>query len=364
MVRTILMWCCLLGSGLGLLPAQQLSKPVQFSLHKGLPGYGLRKKANPEMFQGNRKRSDYFEGWYFKMVSADSAHILSVIPGIALSEDGSAQHAFIQLIDGKTAATEYHRFPIEDFRFSRKEFAIEIGGNFFSADRLVLDIDRPEGRVKGEVRMSGQVPYPNRPVLDAGIMGWYRFVPYMECYHGVVSLTHGLQGTLTRNGIPYDFDGGKGYIEKDWGSSMPSAWIWMQSNHFENDSTSFMLSVAHVPWRKKSFTGFLGFFLHEGKLHRFATYTHAKLTLGPADADSLAITIRERKFSIELKAIRAQAGALAAPVKGSMDRRIMESIDAHILLTLRDRRGAVVYRGLSHVAGLEIVGDQSLLRPK
>ncbi|WP_243392439.1 MULTISPECIES: tocopherol cyclase family protein [unclassified Mesotoga] len=30
-----------------------------------------------------------------------------------------------------------------------------------------------------------------------------------------------------------DLTGGKGYIEKDWGRSLPDAWIWMQSNNFD-----------------------------------------------------------------------------------------------------------------------------------
>ncbi|MCK7537696.1 MAG: tocopherol cyclase family protein [Marinilabiliales bacterium] len=30
-----------------------------------------------------------------------------------------------------------------------------------------------------------------------------------------------------------DFSGGRGYIEKDWGHSFPSAYVWMQSNHFQ-----------------------------------------------------------------------------------------------------------------------------------
>ena len=41
-------------------------------------------------------------------------------------------------------------------------------------------------------------------------------------------------GSLEINGAEISFEGGKGYIEKDWGRSMPSDWIWIQSNHFED----------------------------------------------------------------------------------------------------------------------------------
>ncbi len=53
--------------------------------------------------------------------------------------------------------------------------------------------------------------------------------PAMECYHGVVSMYHLLSGHLEINGDKVDFSGGKGYIEKDWGRSMPSDWIWIQA---------------------------------------------------------------------------------------------------------------------------------------
>ena len=48
-------------------------------------------------------------------------------------------------------------------------------------------------------------------------MGWYRFVPFMECFHGVVSLNHELEGDFLIENQVFSFDGGKGYIEKDWG---------------------------------------------------------------------------------------------------------------------------------------------------
>ena len=109
---------------------------------------------NPLLFQGEcylDSDKNYFEGWYFKMVSPDGASILSVIPGISLSQNGEEQHAFIQIIDGKTANTFYYEFPIEDFHFSKDKFAVRIGKNFFSEDCLILDIHNATTNIKGEV---------------------------------------------------------------------------------------------------------------------------------------------------------------------------------------------------------------------
>jgi tocopherol cyclase len=47
-------------------------------------------------------------------------------------------------------------------------------------------------------------------------MGWFAYVPFMECYHGVLSLDHEVNGRLRLGKRETDFSGGRGYIEKDW----------------------------------------------------------------------------------------------------------------------------------------------------
>lgn len=344
-----------------LLSAQTSGNFVTFSSEKAPGGYGVKKLKHPEIFQGNKKKKEYFEGWYFKMVSADLSSVISVIPGLSLSADGREQHAFIQVIDGKTAKTEYFNFPIEQFSYATDRFAVKIGENYFSYDSLYLDVKNDSAAIKGSVQMHEQVILPGKKLLNAGIMGWYRFVPFMECYHGVVSLDHQLKGKLIYNGWEQDFDGGIGYIEKDWGSSMPSAWIWMQSNHFPSKNTSFMLSVANIPWIGRSFTGFLGFFLHEGQIHRFATYTKAKVIIDNLTDHVAELTIEDKNFTYRIVANNKDAGLLAAPVQGSMDRRISESINATIRLQVKDKKGKTIFDEISEVAGLELVGEKKVL---
>ncbi|MFA6702917.1 MAG: hypothetical protein WCS06_09695 [Dysgonamonadaceae bacterium] len=151
------------------------------------------------------------------MVANDGSSILSLIPGISLSKDGKEQHAFIQIINGITAKTNYYSFPIEEFSFSKKEFAIKIADNYFSKDSIIINIKDDNSIVSGKIKMFNQVKYKSDRLINTGIMGWYRFVPFMECYHGVVSLTHSLKGKLIINNEVHDFKNGRGYIEKDWG---------------------------------------------------------------------------------------------------------------------------------------------------
>jgi hypothetical protein len=56
--------------------------------------------------------------------------------------------------------------------------------------------------------------------------GWYSFMRFMECYHGIIVVDADAEGTV--NG---EFRSGERfYLEKDWGTSFPRSWIWLQSN--------------------------------------------------------------------------------------------------------------------------------------
>jgi tocopherol cyclase len=60
----------------------------------------------------------------------------------------------------------------------------------------------------GEIHLGSLNPWPVT-WLSPGIMGWYAWVPRMEIYHGVLSFSHSMQGTLTINGKIMNFSGGR-----------------------------------------------------------------------------------------------------------------------------------------------------------
>ena len=344
------------GNGLNFI-CQNNSSLVKFVDYPKVQAYKAKKSKNSSMFQGNKKTKKYFEGWYFKMVSQDEESILSVIPGISISEDGSTKHAFIQIIDGKIAETKYINFPIEDFYFSKEDFLIKIGNNIFSKDSIVLDIQRDSLSVIGKVYMKNLTELKSKNKQRQKIMGWYYKVPFMECYHGVVSLNHDLYGEIKTNNRSFRFDGGRGYIEKDWGKSMPSSWIWIQTNSFKNSNSSFMLSIAKIPWLGFSFTGFLGFYYINNEIVRFGTYSKAKVKLEKYEENSLNLNIVLKDEILEIQTIKKNSGMLKAPVNGNMNRRILEGIDADLKVKLLDEKKNVLFEDSSKTTGLELVGD-------
>jgi tocopherol cyclase len=321
-------------------------------------GYRLKKTWKPAIFQGGNRKKAYYEGWYIKCVTADRKQSFALIPGIALGQDGEGAHAFIQYIDGQTAQTHWYEFPVNAFSYSQQKFEVMIGGNYFSDDSISVDVGEGKDRLQANLKLTGLHPWPVK-AFSPGIMGWYRFVPGMETCHGLVSWHHQVEGMLLHDKKRIMLQDGHGYIEKDWGSSFPRSYVWMQTNSFQADSASFMCSIATIPYMGKHFRGFLGFFWVKGKLYRFATYTHAKLENVVIGDNQVSFRITERKFTLEARAERESSGELKAPQAGKMERRISESVNASISLRLLDQKGRLIFEGTGTAAGLEIVGDKN-----
>lgn len=314
---------------------------------------------HPEWYHGHDKRPPFFEGWYYKLVDASGKHRYAIIPGIFLSDDPDQHHAFVQVLDGVTGKATYHRYPAQHFWAARDEFDVHVGANRFTAQSIKLDIESDRHTLRGEVHFEGLTPWPVT-LTSPGIMGWYSWVPFMECYHGVLSLDHTLCGKLSMDEQDINWTGGRGYMEKDWGASFPSAWVWMQTNHFAQPGTSLTASVAVIPWLFRSFRGMIVGLWHDGQLYRFATYTGAQIEHLEVTGDRVNWSIRDRTHRLEIRAVRAQGAPLRGPSKTDMGVRVPETLQSTVevrLIKSKGRDGALVYEGKGRYAGLEVAGD-------
>jgi tocopherol cyclase len=192
-------------------------------------------------------------------------------------------------------------------------------------------------------------------------MGPYSFVPFMECRHSLVSMDHTVSGWVQADGRILSMDGGRGYLEKDWGSSMPSSWIWTQSNQFPTQGDSLMFSLANIPWLGSHFPGFLcaARLSERGRQRQvqvWATWNGARIETLKADDKTVSLVVARKDERLTLKLERKRGGLLLAPVAGAMERRIAESIDSTMNVRL-ERKGQVVYEDTAPKAGLETVGN-------
>lgn len=312
---------------------------------------------HPQWYHGADVRPPFFEGWYYKLVDCDRLHRLAVIPGIFVDPAGRDSHSFVQVLDGEGISARLYRYPTEEFRAAAGRFDVQVGPNRFSPDGLTLALESPASALTGEVALGDLSPWPVN-LLTPGAMGWYSWLPFMETYHGILSLDHTLSGTLTLDGRPLHFDGGRGYLEKDWGRSFPSAWVWMQTNHFEEPGVSLTASVALVPRVGRTFRGFIVGLLRRGRLHRFATYLGSRLERLEILGNNVGLTLRGGGLRLEIEARGGKAALLHGPSEHDFRPRVEESLAATVSLRLTETvSGRPLFEGTGKAAGLEVQGD-------
>ncbi|KAF9271860.1 hypothetical protein BGZ88_005517 [Linnemannia elongata] len=441
----------------------------------------VRNLHNPIQYHGADISTDFFEGWYFKVVKQgntkdDPIQSMAIIPGIhrPSPENTDEEHAFVLVVGlpGPEPAA-YFRFPVSEFTDLRGNtqgggnnykgaFKVQIGNSFFSHDELILNLpanrfDRVPAReleefyteasrqyevqlrktnsttssmenqdyfrrlfpsadtlteaetqkpfaVHGHFQfpVSTQTPLPTsrrRP----SIMGITAYLPFLECNHGVASLHHTIsKGRLVAlrgdNEVLGEakFDGGVGYIEKDWGVNFPSTWVWAQANMFDTaPGSSLMISVASIPVLGPDFTdwiasnipilspftnvpGRLVIFYHAATktLYNFSSYVflaRAKSLRTSVDIErgtqtfSFMATTKDPNNSKETIALQVNVTReigtgvpLRAPsrVKGRMFSGVEEAVVATTDVRLwRVKSGEVLVEDQSLGSGLEIVGD-------
>ncbi|MBN2155563.1 MAG: hypothetical protein JW776_05935 [Candidatus Lokiarchaeota archaeon] len=324
------------------------------------------KKTHPEIFQGTIRKRFYFEGWYFKIVDATGENIFALIPGVALNKKLNSSHAFIQILNGKTAEYNYLRFPLSEFYAEKDKFMITVGNNQFSRNDIHLDIDSPIP-IKGDLEFS-DFTLLERSIINPGVMGPFTWLPFMETKHGVLSMNHTIQGILQIQDKNINFSNGKGYIEKDWGTSFPSNWIWMQSNHFNDANKSFMFSMAKIRYLGWKFTGFLGVLSTTDEIIRFGTYTRAKIHNLVITPTSITFEIRTKRDILKITAQKSmdatgssKTAQMLAPERGEMSAKCLESISSTIHIThskIHHGKKEIVFEDIGVNSGLEIMGTR------
>lgn len=269
-------------------------------------------------FHGNYKTHSFFEGWYLKHQAQGKT--IAFIPSFHIGKN-KKRFAQIQVITDE--GSHCFRFLVKEFRADENRFSVRIGPNYFSSTGINVDLQSQNFSVKGILHYSALTP------PDGDMMGPFRYIPLMQCNHGVLSLTHRLEGTLEINGTEVDFADGTGYIEKDWGTSFPEAYLWTQLNWFENRDCSVMLSVADVPFMGTSFTGCIGCVYYGGREYRLATYRGAKIIRNtPKD-----VVVAQNSYTLRVQLLADGAHKLFAPQNGEMTRTIRESPSCKVRYT-------------------------------
>jgi hypothetical protein len=324
----------------------------------------LFKIKHPEIFQGRLTNKHYFEGWYFKLVDASSQTLYAFIIGISLDKKTNTSHAFVQFFNVAELKMYYLKYDVSEFHASDDKLEIQIGPNLFTLDKIHVDIDRDGQNIQGDLTFTNIIRYPN-PSIGYGIMGPASYIPHLECRHGLISLSHAIHGTLSVNGESHDFEGGKGYLEKDWGTSFPYAYSWMQVNHFNKEGISLVGSIAKVPLFGLKADAFFVVLLYDGKVYRFSNYDFSKMQIYELEDNYIHYSVSNNKFEIDIKGTKTNGIDLISPSQGSMQSTISESLTSKLDIAFYSKKGnqkTVIYEGTGDPAGLEIQANKKYFK--
>lgn len=253
-----------------------------------------------------------FYGWYFKCCS--NSKTLAMIPAVHGDE------CSIQVITDQGSWNVSYPASM----YEKSGTVIDIAGNRFGKQGILLELHSPDLHAVGALSFRDLTP------LRYDIMGPFRYVPFMECRHSVLSMRHFVTGEVTVNGVLYQFNNDMGYWEGDCGTSFPKEYAWTQCLFPEG---SLMLSVADIPLCGFHFTGIIGVVLWKGVEYRLATYLGAEAKL----IRNGEIVIEQGSRQLRVRLGEKTAHPLRAPQVGAMERIIHESASCKVFYEFRER---------------------------
>jgi tocopherol cyclase len=322
---------------------------------------------NPDVYHGKNKKSNFFEGWYYKIVQPGTGHTYCFIPGIFISKEEANSHSFIQVLKGKENSFKYLRYRKDEFKANTSEFEFKLAQSSFSLNQMTLNINQQHEKISGTLYFNSITKWPDS-IINPGSMGFYNYLSFMQCYSQVCVVDGVASGKLIINGEEIDFTGGKLYIEKNWGSAFPYSYIWAQGNSFKEGDGSVTCSIGHIPlpFPFRSFTGFLIGIYAKERLYKFTSINKSALSIKCKD-EKIILETYNKDYFLSIDAFYKQETFmdLFAPHDGNMIPIASETLNGNLNVRLYDnKRSCVIFNDNCPSAGIELSGDYMNLTNK
>lgn len=177
---------------------------------------------------------DNFEGWYYRVTLPQLHQSLAFMYEVRPQFGASLQ---VLGIDDQHRWHSFSRWQNFSGNYLTSEIAHRDSQAFYSAS-----VSHNQGQIADitawDYQISAIVPWA-KPV-----MGWLSYVPVCEPYWQILSM-HGLaHGQITWQGHTYTFANAPAYSEKNWGTSFPDRWYWLQCNSWQGQDGLSLVSTG------------------------------------------------------------------------------------------------------------------------
>lgn len=263
-----------------------------------------------------------FEGWYFRI--SDAKVSLAIIIGLSRGKD--EEKVFIQVFDTLFNTMEIVSYPILALQYHDDPFIIKIQQSVFTMDYIYLEDQKLSWQGTLHIQKAKALEYS---LYAPTIMGPFAYLKTMECNHGILNLGSRVTGELMVNKQRYDING-ICYQEKDWGTSFPSQYIWLQSNYCLTKKAILFLSCATIPLRVLSFIGVIIVLVIDNKEYRFASYYGARVIKRYQRQEYYYVVIKQHSYQLLFKIKQGNSCTLDAPINGLMHAKVQESLKGEV----------------------------------
>lgn len=273
------------------------------------------------------KKINFFEGWYFKEQSAELT--IAFIPEVSYDEKGTPSGS-LQIVLPDRSYYYTYKNPI-NMNLNRTMFIV-MEKNVFTDACIHIDIEESDLKIKGDIY------FDDAAGRAFNVMGPLSVFP-LPCKHGILSMEQRLSGSLEIDGKVYDFDGGKGYLETDYGKSFPERYMWSQCNWFGRTNCQIAVAAATIPLGPFPIMGTFACINYEGQRYKLATYKGAEVE----KIGEKGFKITQGPYIFEGRRQGGQAIELKSPEMGKMESATREYLACNMEYRLRKRGVEIFY---------------------
>ncbi|MEB3227648.1 MAG: tocopherol cyclase family protein [Synechocystis sp.] len=243
-------------------------------------------------------QSPFFEGWYVRLILPGSGTTFAFMYSIENPAGDRPYGGGAVQILGPKEGLKTRTFPnVKRFWASPREFALGhwgqgspqgspqplTGSQFWEHIPEGYQINHhhhqgqltfPDHRCRWQFQITPQTYWGSQHRPAQATAGWLSFLPLFDPgWQVLLAKGHGT-GWIEWQGETIEFTDAIAYAEKNWGTSFPSRWFWIQGNDFA-DSPSLSVTAAageRLVLNQRETVGLIG--IHwQGRFYEFVPWT-------------------------------------------------------------------------------------------
>ena len=173
-----------------------------------------------------------------------------------------------------------------------------------------------------------------------------------------ITLAHGLAtGWIEWRSKHYQFKDAPAYSEKNWGSSFPQKWFWLNCNSFKHQPDLALTAgggIRQVLWWEEE-VAMVGIH-HRGKFYEFAPW-NSQVSWRIEPWGNWQMQAKSSEFTVSLTGKTDSLGTyVRTPTAEGLVFNCRDTTEGNLNLELKDARGKVIIKASSDLAGLEVGG--------